>query len=104
MSSHTKGPWKVEKMPDDGGEFSIFSNTGIYVALTVGGTDSEEANARLIAAAPDLLEALEQLFRIGDVYRSAIEHDAYGEYGSKMDLEQWTDLAKAAIAKARGEK
>lgn len=60
MSKHTKGPWKVRE------------NGGIMQAIEAGkdwliykcGRDNTpiaevEANARLIAAAPDLLEALE---------------------------------------------
>lgn len=48
-----------------------------------------EANARLIAAAPELLEALEVIV--------ATEHERHG-YNPF-----WTDQARAAIAKTRGE-
>lgn len=49
------------------------------------GSDTARANARLLAAAPDLLEALIWVVRISDR-----KHDAW-------------DAARAAIAKARGE-
>lgn len=116
MSGYTKGPWEYEWSTSpyysDGEVISGDKKIAIVCGSNYGewrdaddcGEAEFQANAALIAAAPDLLEALEQLFRIGDVYPSAIEHDAYGEEGGKMDLEQWTDLAKAAIAKARGEK
>jgi hypothetical protein len=48
-------------------------------------TEEEVANAHLIAAAPELLEALEAVVAISDR-----KHDAW-------------DAAKAAIAKAKGE-
>lgn len=52
-------------------------------------TGEDHANARLIAAAPDLLEALEKLARLGN-------GDQYGNSEGNM-------IARAAIAKATGE-
>jgi hypothetical protein len=52
------------------------------IADCAGGTDRDEANARLIAAAPDLLEAL-------------LEIDALSSAGSMRSV-----IARAAIAKA----
>lgn len=57
-----------------------------------------ERHMHLISAAPDLLEALQELFVLGDVYSSAIEST-----GPNIDLEAWEVKAKAAIAKALGE-
>lgn len=58
-----------------------------------------KANAHLIVASPDLLESLESLFEIGDVFGSAIEHkDPHCQ-----SFDEWSDKARAAIAKARGE-
>lgn len=59
------------------------------VVLYDGLEDEMEANARLIAAAPDLLEALEALLRVET------------EWGDPTGPE-W-DNARAAIARARGE-
>ena len=70
MSGHTPGPWRL-----DGEDFNRYESlTGIYVAHDDGGricqcfancrvvTDEElRANARLIAAAPELLEGLLQV-------------------------------------------
>jgi hypothetical protein len=50
----------------------------------------EARKARLIAAAPDMLEALETIV--------STERDRHGYNPA------WTDQARAAIAKARGEK
>ncbi len=59
MSTHTPGPWGVER---DG--FSIYmSNQVVATAIAPDGASIHEqrANASLIAAAPDLLAALEQI-------------------------------------------
>lgn len=93
MSSHTSGPWSVETK---GSRHFIDGEDGLTVAyLDRRGVRDEkeiEANAHLIAAAPDLLTALVALV---------------GEYDlGEVDLEP-EDLAKleaarAAIAKAEG--
>jgi hypothetical protein len=58
----------------------------------------------LIAAAPDLYEALEAIVNSGEWYTSALEIDPYNQKTDKIldgyDLEK---MAKSALAKARGE-
>lgn len=60
MSAHTPGPWMV--LPSvDRGQFCILTEHGnrIDIAVTYGSSAvPREANAKLIAAAPELLEAL----------------------------------------------
>jgi hypothetical protein len=83
---------------DDGAEVRAIAPVAwCGVATTVGSSGSQSidaaearANARLIAAAPDLLAALERLFRWGSW--PSEEH--------KQDMES----ARAAIAKATKEK
>jgi len=60
--SHTPGPWKAMKTehgwhvgPQPDGVCSIWDNTDSATHAT------QEANARLLAAAPDLLEACEAI-------------------------------------------
>lgn len=53
--------------------------------------DAQRANARLIAAAPALLEALEAIFGTDEI-----------EAGTYHIGQATTDLARAAIAAARG--
>ena len=54
----TPGPWTITRLvsPDYALQFGIYAGPGPSVALVVNG--NREANARLIAAAPDLLAAL----------------------------------------------
>ena len=54
MSMHTEGPWETR----NGMVFSSRNKSGKTLAQVYGRTqDEEDANALLIAAAPDLLEA-----------------------------------------------
>ncbi len=80
ISSHTPGPWKVGNgdIFADGNETSDFDDIVICAIGQSGGGRSHEyavvkahkpegrANARLIAAAPELLEALKEIRRVGD--------------------------------------
>ena len=87
MTKHTPGPWLVEPSPDRT-HFDVRSD-GVHLPLYgVGG----KANAALIAAAPDLLAALEGMV---------------GAYGGdrRMSAEGCIDAyekAQATIAKAGG--
>lgn len=93
MTKHTQGPWLVEgrtvyALNDDG--YNRFSAL-VQDAHTPG--DELEANARLIAAAPELLEALE-----GVTDMAADMIPSMGFAGLAL-----IEAARAAIAKARGE-
>jgi hypothetical protein len=78
VSKHTPGPWAVVAHEDDDEGYAVVG--GEYqmpVALpqsTVGGEAEELANARLIAAAPDLLDALRRL--LATSRGNASEHEA----------------------------
>lgn len=76
-----------------------------YFVAGVGGVGKEEclANANLIAAAPELLETLERL------YKKAQWMNDWQHAGNKIEAEDWGDLyeicqieARAAIVKAKG--
>ena len=104
--NHTPGPWLVW---DSKGTARIDHTTGVYrqpdssdeqiIALCDEdlslSSDEQLANARLIAAAPELLEALQQLDRLLDYTKSG----AFSDY----DRAKCVVVARAAIAKARGE-
>lgn len=90
----TPAPWRChDKRPNCSG-YSIFGNDGQYIGF-VGDSDELtpiDANAHLIAAAPELLEALIELTESA---KEAI--DGLG------DLSDAIDTAKAAITKALGQ-
>lgn len=97
MSKHTPGPWAVDESRHDGciNRIEPFRHIGMASGYQVNPGDREEneANARLMAAAPDLLEALEQARKyVAFAFDQGIE----GAEKTGLDLD-------AAIAKARGE-
>ena len=61
MSKFTPGPWKVIDYKDSMGVIGFRGTLGIPVAhINMAFKDEEQANAKLIAAAPDLLFAAKQ--------------------------------------------
>lgn len=94
MSKHTPRPWRFD--PDNQ---NIYANG--MVAQTFGHVHNGEklANARLIAAAPDLLEALKDI-----LYALSNPICAHKVTGSAVDLdsirESIQEIAEDAIAKA----
>lgn len=93
MSAHTPGPWTIDWNVSRLDIFSADAATLVATlrrsALSPGIDDTAKANARLIAAAPDMLEALQKLCAIQE----------YGDVASWAS--EW-DEARAAIAKATG--
>jgi hypothetical protein len=96
--THTQGPWHVGA---GNGEGSIFADDG-RTRLEIGGTTlysiaqitrgwneaEDEANARLIAAAPEMLAALEEL--LADKYLA-----------DPINADRM-EKARAAVAKVKG--
>ena len=94
-AQHTPGPWRLELEED--GAFWLLSDPGVDMTspatIAKRGTWSHRAkeshaNARLIAAAPDLLAALKAVCSHGTREPQQISSD-------------W-DAARAAIARAEG--
>lgn len=91
-SAHTPGPWKVGVHRQSGRAVAIVADTfGGSLCVVPDGLakplippEESDANIRLMAAAPDLLAALQAVVRVAD--RKTDEFDA----------------ARAAIAKAKG--
>lgn len=98
---HTPGPWKVDKeLSSRSGEWLISKDAGsrgrgIAIAETRPGTGCELDDARLIAAAPELLDALREALDCIRVYAP--------DYMHGMPRKHYVSQARAAIAKALGE-
>ncbi|GGD58701.1 hypothetical protein [Croceicoccus mobilis] len=87
MTEHTPGPWSLDEndIRDEAQAVLTDRFGGTVADVFTGHRHGEcEANARLIAAAPELLDALEYLVSLGG--------------GDCLDM------ARDAIAKARGSK
>lgn len=100
QAKHTHGPWEVEShYSPDGSDLVILHDQCTVIAdcrnqCGVRDCDEAEANARLIAAAPDLLEALER------IRRTSVAETFGGDVGR---FQSWLDsFTDAAIARAKG--
>jgi hypothetical protein len=60
-TKHTPGPWVIGKRDHD--VVMVDTASGTAICDVYGESDDRPANARLIAAAPDLLAALEDIAR-----------------------------------------
>ena len=97
---HTPGPWTVDYTDDNlriyAGDLLIAEVNGSTESIEVRGLDAEttEANTWLIAAAPDLLAALERILARVETFNLLTEHG---------DNAKVVEQARAAIGKARGQ-
>lgn len=103
MSNFTKGPWDIGGNENGGLKSRVYCDdkTGSAVAgceFSLVWRDREEvdANVRLIAAAPDMYEALTTLISI--VGLTAFRHES-----QRKVLQEAVDSGYKALAKARGE-
>lgn len=106
MMSETKwieGPWETDRNNVHTGQIAVIHHCDgndwveIWSPLACWATEAQmEASARLIAAAPELYEALQSAFE----YLDAIPEAAAGGDDEAVRLAR---LARAALAKARGE-
>lgn len=89
-AKHTPGQWYAAPLRDSGwiDIFSVYENGETSLPFASCKHHDQEANARLIAAAPELLEALQRVCSHGERTSAQIDAD-------------W-DHARAAIAKATG--
>jgi hypothetical protein len=92
-TKHTPGPWYVTRHNDL--QYSISQKETGYDEMIEALDEEDEANAKLIAAAPELLEALKDL--LGDVMNLLDKNDTIrlGTTGTIHIVK-----AKAAIQKA----
>src|SRR4051812_7979165 len=99
MTAHTPGPWQVHDYAVNFGPYNAGIDVGPglrMVARVCGEFERPEpgpvamANARLIAAAPDMLAALHKA------------HNFLDSHGNGWDEAETLEDARAAIAKAEG--
>ena len=90
MMAHTQGPWEFELMLDK--RYAVYGQNARHRIATISNYVEHDDfdNARLIAAAPELLEACEAFVNYSELPFSP---------GYKDALEK----CKSAIAKAKGE-
>ena len=89
-TTHTPGPWAAELAHPPAGSYATIRAADDAIVCHVGLTDEQDgADARLIAAAPDLLTACEAAL-------------VCAEMGITLGLTA-TETLRAAIAKAKGE-
>lgn len=98
MSGHTPGPWTVSSPPKDEHALDVRTPTGVLMHRGFWG---HQADAHLIAAAPDLLHALQ--WHAEQVY-AILSSDLGGDIPSRIiaateHVQAWRD----AIAKAEGQ-
>ena len=90
---HTNGPWKVILDPT---RERIHIRSGSYIVASLDnrrGLGEPEANARLIAEAPAMLEALEELCRVNELHDTVTNNEFIDAYNN----------AHMAIRKAKGD-
>mgnify|MGYP003341995656 CR=1 FL=1 len=95
MNTHTPGPWKHYDDSENSvhrHEIVALGKTVARIYCTNGAQIEDAANARLIAAAPDLLEALQEI----------LEQPNY-TWDKEKILQEVKRIAGSAIAKATGE-
>ena len=109
-TKHTPGPWATRRSLDGSGDVGITAPGVLNVIAECFAdmrrpgefaTDEASANARLIAAAPEMLEALD---RIADLSRALRQGgpDPMDLQGLSDALNEAVDLASALATKATG--
>jgi hypothetical protein len=97
VSKHAPGPWTIERYGGDSLVVHSDAETRVCFMATpgvLGSLSNIKANARLIAAAPEMLEALTLLHNNLAEYQRINHLGGYDNHDMR--------LARAAIAKATG--
>jgi len=98
MSKATPGPWSYEDNPY--GHDAIYGADGRLIAHVFGDDAQAQADARLIAAAPELLEAAQMVI----AWYEAEDDHSKADFYERMQMCRDSESAlRAAIAKATGE-
>ena len=95
MNKHTPGPWRLARQngsPTTGEWMIAGANPGYLAEVRDCGNGDVKANALLIAAAPELLDALEAVV---NSWSSQFERNGHL-------APEWCKQARAAMEKAKG--
>lgn len=95
---HTPGPWKIGTPPPNG-EQTIGTDKGLMVATATTGYINTKANARLIAAAPEMLHALIDAL---DTIKYVREYVAGQGLSAEEDCDESIKIIQHAIERATG--
>jgi hypothetical protein len=91
---HTPAPWQLTF-----GDHGFAIHAGLTIVVMIDDTmDEWKANARLIAAAPELLDALESLSHLEIKGHALIDRLQFSDEGRAL-----SDKITRAIAKAKGD-
>lgn len=98
MTKHTPGPWKADKT------WGLITALGGMVEVAAchagrGSLQETDANARLIAAAPELLGIVKRIAEVSEAFDTNTDKGLRALVLSMLDL---GNDAKQAIAKAEG--
>lgn len=100
MNKHTPGPWRRAK-------YKVFSADEALVAHTRStglASDADEANARLIAAAPDLLHALTFVLKGMDAgHIKCAPYIDFDPNAAQLEFKSPAQMLREVLAKATGE-
>ena len=98
--SHTPAPWEWDANPCDYDEEQdapwLVAPNSAQVVLLGSIKCGSEADARLIASAPELLEALNELYKVVSEYEDLVCSEAPSTHRNAMDK------ARQTLAKAEG--
>ena len=104
----TPGPWSVHRSRRD--TFMCVSaptitGGGSVCTFPFAGSDNRDANARLIAAAPDLAEAAASLIEAWDARTTGAQQIITGKSDAELQKQAMAaiDGLRAALAKAHGQ-
>lgn len=107
MSKHTPGPWKASGFADmglvhPGARVRIIWSPGESMDVAYAAPTASPADEALLAAAPELLEALEAFLGL-DGHADTACNSIACVCGQEEKYEEVSRRARAAIRKAKGE-
>lgn len=100
MTNHTEGPWHYGEFPlTDSGNIYVWNDGESVLCAEVpteeAGPDGAKSNAALIAAAPEMFEAL-RLF-----VQSFSSDGEYNNHSAEIGIVELREMARNAIRKAK---